>query len=189
MRTCLVCGISFELVDRGRRRMYCSKVCAAESVTRRVKAARRARLVERACAECGEVFLPSDAHTRYCSISCRKATGDRLGRERGKSWAVDTYVNTGGNTPYRQAKSRLEGALRRGARVPGELIVPVDVFERDGWICGLCDTSVDQSLKWPDPMSVSLDHVIPVSLGGTHSMANLQCAHLFCNVSKGNRVA
>jgi len=38
-------------------------------------------------------------------------------------------------------------------------------------------------------MSVSLDHIVPVSLGGMHSMANVQCAHLFCNLSKNNRVA
>jgi 5-methylcytosine-specific restriction endonuclease McrA len=31
---------------------------------------------------------------------------------------------------------------------------------------------------------VSLDHVIPLSLGGDHSMANTQAAHLDCNTRK-----
>jgi len=48
---------------------------------------------------------------------------------------------------------------------------------------------VDPSLKYPDPMSVSLDHIVPVSLGGMHAMSNVQCSHLFCNLSKNNRVA
>jgi 5-methylcytosine-specific restriction endonuclease McrA len=38
-------------------------------------------------------------------------------------------------------------------------------------------------------MGPSLDHIVPVSLGGTHTWANVQLAHLRCNVSKGNRPA
>ena len=215
-RLCIVCGLPFSPVNR---RQYCSPACRATASRRgrgieprspiqsriypclncgrdatrsRFCSVRcRAEYVVPAipCIECAVPFIPTHRAQQYCSIPCRKRTGDRLGRERGKSWAVDTYANSGGNTPYRQAKSRLEGALRRGARVPGELIVPAEVFERDGWVCGLCGEDVDRSLKWPDPMSVSLDHVIPVSMGGMHSMVNLQTAHLFCNVSKGNRVA
>jgi len=98
-------------------------------------------------------------------------------------------VNTYKNTPKRRAIWERRQALIRGATAPGELINRMDVFERDGWVCGLCDTPVDPSLNYPDRMSVSLDHIVPVSLGGMHSMANVQCAHLFCNLSKNNRVA
>lgn len=34
-------------------------------------------------------------------------------------------------------------------------------------------------------MSVSLDHVVPLSQGGAHDPANVQLAHLTCNVRKG----
>jgi 5-methylcytosine-specific restriction endonuclease McrA len=37
-------------------------------------------------------------------------------------------------------------------------------------------------------MSVSLDHVIPLSRGGNHEPGNVQCSHLACNVRKGARV-
>lgn len=63
----------------------------------------------------------------------------------------------------------------------------VSVYERDGYICQLCGTPVDARLKWPHPYSVSLDHIVPLSLGGMHSYDNVQCAHLRCNCQKGNK--
>jgi len=60
-----------------------------------------------------------------------------------------------------------------------------EVFERDGWRCGLCGEPIDKGIAWPDPMSASLDHVVPISRGGKHSRANAQAAHLTCNVHKG----
>lgn len=32
-----------------------------------------------------------------------------------------------------------------------------------------------------------MDHVIPLTKGGNHELANVRLAHLRCNVSKGNR--
>ncbi|NAE18041.1 HNH endonuclease [Enterococcus hirae] len=62
------------------------------------------------------------------------------------------------------------------------------VFERDEWQCGICLDLVDPSLAWPDPKSPSLDHIKPLSLGGTHTTDNVRLAHLDCNVRRGNRV-
>lgn len=67
--------------------------------------------------------------------------------------------------------------------------VSVDVVaSRDGFSCGICKTRVDMSVQYPDPLSRSLDHVVPLALGGEHSYANTQLAHLACNVSKGARM-
>lgn len=66
---------------------------------------------------------------------------------------------------------------------------PVDVYERDGWICGLCNEAVDGALRWPDIMSPSLDHIVPLIANGEHSRANTQLAHWICNVRKGARTA
>jgi len=60
------------------------------------------------------------------------------------------------------------------------------VAARDGWICRLCEEPIDLALNWPDPGSASLDHVIPVSRGGSGELANLRLAHLHCNTSRGN---
>ena len=66
---------------------------------------------------------------------------------------------------------------------------PVEIYERDGWVCGICELPVDRALAWPDPLSVSLDHIIPVSLDGPHTRANTRCSHLGCNSKRGNRAA
>ena len=36
-------------------------------------------------------------------------------------------------------------------------------------------------------MAISIDHVNPVSKGGTHDLANLAVAHRICNIKKGNK--
>lgn len=74
-------------------------------------------------------------------------------------------------------------ARRRGAHV--ETFSPVEIFERDRWICGLCGKKIRKSLRHPDPGSPSLDHVVPLSEGGEHSRRNAQASHLGCNLRKG----
>jgi 5-methylcytosine-specific restriction endonuclease McrA len=40
---------------------------------------------------------------------------------------------------------------------------------------------------YPDPLSASVEHVIPRSLGGGDDLANLRLSHLHCNTSRGAR--
>lgn len=77
------------------------------------------------------------------------------------------------------------GRRVRLAEATIERFDPLEVFERDGWICQLCGEPVDQAAKHPDLMGPSLDHVIPLIAGGDHSRANSQLAHWICNVRKG----
>lgn len=53
--------------------------------------------------------------------------------------------------------------------------------------CGICRGKIDRTRKFPDPLSKSVDHIVPVSLGGSDELENLQWACLRCNLSKGNR--
>lgn len=56
-------------------------------------------------------------------------------------------------------------------------------------ICGICGKPVDKTLKYPDPLSACIDHIIPVAKGGHPSdIENLQLAHWTCNRSKADRV-
>ena len=80
----------------------------------------------------------------------------------------------------------------RRARIRGgavEKFDPREVFDRDAWVCGICSESVDPELRYPDPMSVSLDHIVPVSLGGDHTRANTRCSHWICNSRRGASAA
>jgi excisionase family DNA binding protein len=54
------------------------------------------------------------------------------------------------------------------------------IWERDGGRCGICGESVAFA-------GMEIDHIIPVSMRGDHSLANLQAAHRICNVRKGGK--
>lgn len=61
-----------------------------------------------------------------------------------------------------------------------------DIAERDKYRCGLCKKRVDMTLKVPEFMAPTLDHVLPVAMGGDHTRANAQLAHFICNSSKSD---
>ena len=55
-------------------------------------------------------------------------------------------------------------------------------------ICGICGQPVDFGMKYPHPLSPSVDHIIPVNKGGHPSdIDNLQLAHLKCNRDKWDK--
>ena len=59
----------------------------------------------------------------------------------------------------------------------------------EGEVCAICGMPVDKSLKFPHPMSASIDHIIPISKGGHPSdPGNLQLTHLVCNQVKSSRL-
>ena len=55
-------------------------------------------------------------------------------------------------------------------------------------VCAICGKPIDKSLKYPHPLSPSVDHIEPISKGGHPSdLDNLQLTHLVCNRGKGNK--
>lgn len=64
---------------------------------------------------------------------------------------------------------------------------PLEVYNRDEWMCQICGLEVDRAVLYPDPMSASLDHVTPLSRGGDHTRSNTVLAHLRCNLVKSAR--
>lgn len=78
-------------------------------------------------------------------------------------------------------------AKRYGCAVFDESISLRGLFERDGGICQICGKKTDAhdivnghiGRLYP-----TLDHIIPLSKGGTHTWNNVQLAHMACNAGK-----
>lgn len=84
-----------------------------------------------------------------------------------------------------------EKYLRRRALQRSVTVGDVDLnalWEANGGKCQLCGEPIDRSLKGPHPMSASIDHIIPLSKGGTHEQSNLQWTHLVENQIKGSKL-
>lgn len=68
--------------------------------------------------------------------------------------------------------------LRRKRRLstngPHETIIAYQIAERDNWRCHICGRPIK-------PKDLTLDHLIPVSRGGTHRTGNVAAAHRRCN--------
>lgn len=142
-------------------RKFCSKECSGRQ---RYYQPKPPVVVTRSCPICEGQFESSNPVQKYCSKRCARRTPALLAAKR-------------------RSKDVRRARQKQAPKV--EAIYRTKVYARDGWICQLCMEPVDRDLKHPDPMSPSLDHILPLSLGGAHTMANVQLAHLACNVRKG----
>lgn len=138
----------------------------------RIRAERRARsaargvrrqrnLVSGCCVDCGSWWVSFHQSTR-----CKDC--------------ADHRVTDGMKAAKRRRKEREKGfKLTKFRRLA--------IFERDDWTCRICHAPIDRSATAPSPLAASIDHRVPLSVGGKHELANLQAAHFRCNVRKGNR--
>jgi 5-methylcytosine-specific restriction endonuclease McrA len=70
-----------------------------------------------------------------------------------------------------------------------ELFDPIDVLKRDGWKCKSCGIYTPKAKRGTyDNDAPEVDHIIPLSKGGEHSMANTQCLCRKCNLVKSNTI-
>jgi 5-methylcytosine-specific restriction endonuclease McrA len=87
------------------------------------------------------------------------------------------------------AYARLRRALMRGNKVEKYSIEKV--LEMYGTDCHLCGKPID--LKAPRFQGrpgwrhgLQIDHIVPISKGGSDTIDNVRPVHGFCNLSKGN---
>lgn len=183
------------------REVYRRKWAAERNRRLTETGARRKEKVARDCYVCGEKTPPSSHERRKCTKclrdsqnrQCSEPACDRPVRARGvcsmhykRQARADGRIAPEPWNDRRRNSYHARRALKAGASA-GEPFSNIDVFNRDGWVCGICSEPVSVEAVYPDPLSASLDHVVPLSLGGAHSLENVQLAHLSCNVRKGAR--
>lgn len=131
----------------------------------------------------------------YCSESC-----SRIGSAK-KPKMISCKVC---NTQFRRLSSELHcskeckqitekarSRRRRNAitRTQTQTIDPILLFEKYNWQCAMCSKPTPRELIGTfHNDSPTIDHVIPLSLGGTHTYDNLQllCQYCNCSVKRNN---
>lgn len=82
----------------------------------------------------------------------------------------------------RSDKNRRRRALERAAR--SERYTAIEIADRDGWVCQICRSRIGRTLQFPHPRSLSIDHIVPLAVGGDDTRVNVQAAHFRCNAAK-----
>lgn len=194
---CEYCGQPLSVLQEKRGYRFCTVQCWAMS-----KATLKGTV--RTCMICGKEFEPHYKEQLCCDKSCGNIRGRRTEKERGyeqeqiscvrcsKDFSAPRYTGAVKWTMCPRCRREWDRDRCRRKRVAVdaavEEIIDYVVFERDSWTCQLCSEAVDPKCEWPDSMSPSIDHIMPLSKGGDHSMDNVQLAHLGCNCRKNNNV-
>ena len=147
---------------------------------------------QKICAACGEEFPISNFYAVGESLNARcipcASAKAKAYRESRIEIVREQFRAAAARRPLqRRDAARKRKALIRHASV--EDVVSMAVYDRDGWICGICLAHIPRVTIWPHPLSPSLDHIHAISNGGDHSYSNTQASHLACNMSKGARAA
>lgn len=129
----------------------------------------------KACRQCGLDYVVSNRFQYFCSDQCR-STSNAKSRRKSKKAMRRKYGN----------KWKLIAKARGVAYEPVNVM---RVFERDGWACQICGKDTPSCHRGTQRGNApELDHRIPISRGGPHTYANVQCACRECNQAKGNRI-
>lgn len=123
------------------------------------------------CGECGKQYFNSKNQV-HCSSKCTKRFKSRVNR------------------------MKREGRVTANGKVHWDISIE-KIARRDGDACYLCGESCDTKdyTVRSDGTFIagnfypSIEHVIPISKGGTHTWDNVLLAHRYCNSVKGARVS
>lgn len=192
-RTCKNCGRSF-VPKRCDRLTFCTRECFFESV--KAKPVEKPLLV---CVVCGREF-DGRQDRKYCSDECMKARErqrakktfvsvketnpyiEKVCKHCGSTFSTNYYATRKEFCSHKCSKKYTKGQRRYQKR--GQYVAPISinqVYLRDGGRCQLCGKKVNKKLLVPHPLSPTIDHIIPLSQGGTHEPVNVQLAHFICN--------
>lgn len=164
IKRCQHCGIVF----CGRRAKYCSTRCAnaAQSQQLRVMASAKIKTITKwTCRICGAVVSQRGNQIRNGLQLCKRCGADAA------RWRMS-----------QSRRAREAGVMRI------EKFNKVDVFERDGWRCQLCGRPVMRIVTGYNPRMATVDHIVPLSRGGPHTIDNCQTACMMCNATKQDKL-
>lgn len=209
---CEQCGEQFGVTLN--RRRFCNKKCARAARNRPAPTARelleserfqRIKSKKRKCIRCSHVYLqintqrasfcvackavywkrtpPDPEGYVYCCEQCGRMVVRRKMAGRIVVCVACSYRTT--RDTKKEAKRRREYLKRSTSNHKGKTFRRSDIYKRDGYTCQLCNCAVRKTKEYA-PDQATIDHIIPLSRGGTHTMENCQCACQACNWAKND---
>lgn len=171
-RACRYCGKMFTTTNKTKN--YCSNECTYNQHLFDLRQQWKEQFVpqKKICKECGSEFMTEcgDTHSVFCCTSCAKRF------EKRKERSTLRHKKTVG----RLHKIRNEQIAKTDC---GDVSYAA-LYTRDKGVCQICGLPVHPDKGIDSDWGGSIDHIIPLSLGGKHSMSNCQLAHRICNSIK-----
>lgn len=205
------CGKVF-LPKHAQFNKYCGRPCAFEHRRATPAAPKRPELHPAVCVHCNRSFKSIYPTAAHCSTECRRkrasakastryaVSDDRKRRQsnrivhRACAWCGVAFDAPFPGKPRRYCSERClakHHKANRKAVKRGAFVAPVfyaDIWKRDNGRCQICGGQCKRTRVSNEPEGGTLDHIIPLSKGGTHEPKNVQLAHRRCNVDKRDRV-
>lgn len=150
-----------------RERILKKEIDAIKKMQRLVAKEGRVRL----CRRCSSKFIINSSSTRFGGklIRCNQCADDHAKEEK------------------RKERTRRKALLRGAKR--GDFIDPMDVLKAFKWKCYICGASTPKKLRGSfEDNAPEVDHIIPLSKGGSHVLSNLACACRKCNIEKSDNI-
>jgi 5-methylcytosine-specific restriction endonuclease McrA len=210
---CKNCGnLTPANIGAGRPRKYCDDDCWAEYWRNARQAKSKERHSGMVCEQCGSEFTGAYVDQRFCKRTCaaryKALHPNEYAKRESRAGLCPrfTCICVACGNPFEasyakckkcppcheaykpQGKNHWARAKRFGVEYDST-ITRTEVLDLGAWHCKLCDKPVDRLAEYPSNEYGSIDHITPMSLGGAHVWANVQAAHLGCNIEKGNRVS
>lgn len=175
---CTICGVDFVMPRSDST--YCAKPECFKAAKRarmaRTRVPKRGRRPARKCEWCGGEFRPTRSDAKRCSEKCNRAVTYARGRET----AILKASEWNRANRHRRSAISQNAKVKRGERESTGWINPRDwdrTVRRFGHRCAYCKGEGD----------LHMDHVVPLSRGGTHTIGNVVPACPPCNLSKHSR--
>ena len=210
---CVGCGVLFQPRRRGHEaNRYCSRECSFKDKASPWSRHSTIHWWFYTCGICGDRYWRTRKQSRHvCSdVNCRRAANAKIGRDRykpvegemagrclecGTEFARRRGRGCGAKVYFCSARcsirsNKREVRARRRSKTAiwaehSQVIRFRDVWDRDGGRCYICGKLCFRQFTGTNPLTPTLDHKIPLALGGTHTMENAGVAHFICNTFKG----
>lgn len=166
-KECLHCGAEYQTSCSTSK--YCSSTCGYKY--KQAEKAAKKKLFNIKCKECGKHFSTTNRQRVFCSNVCGNKYKSRI------------------------SEVKRRKTIKNNGKVDWEISIE-RLIKRDGSTCYLCGYKCDTKdyivteggtiITGEDYPSI--EHVIPVSKGGTHTWDNVKVAHRGCNNLKGVKI-